>query len=148
MKQPGWYKEAVADHGERVAAGKETPDEAAAAIGALMGERPEYLAGLAAASLAEWGKSREQGDLFQAALFPALPALLLTSVGKSARVASMTAAELEKAKAMLLAQTQNAVNGAERRRAAFLAFYDQVHPRLTAGKTVADVLPDLAAQAA
>lgn len=148
MKQPGWYKEAVAEHGEKVAALKETPGEAAEAVAAIIAGHPEYLAALAAGSLAEWEKGRGQGDLFQASLFPTLPAVLLTSVGKSARVMTMTVADLENAKSMLLTQTQNAMRGAEQRREVFLAFYDLVHPRLTGGKTVADVLPEITPKAA
>ena len=71
---------------------------------------------------------------------------------KSAEVALMTAEDLDHAKNMLLARTQNAINGvtaaAGRERAVFMDFYSKVRPLLAEGLTVADALNQLAEMAA
>jgi phosphoribosylformylglycinamidine (FGAM) synthase-like enzyme len=73
---------------------------------------------------------------------------MLTSVGRYTPTADMTGPELDKAKAMLLAQTRNARTSAERRQRDFTAFYKQVRPRLGGDRTVADALAELAAEKA
>jgi hypothetical protein len=73
---------------------------------------------------------------------------MLTSVGRYTPTASMTGAELDKAKAMLLARTRNARTSADRQAKDFTAFYKKVRPLLDGDRVVADVLADLAAKAA
>lgn len=150
---PGWLKEARAEHGARVVAGTETAAEAEAALTAAILARPEYLAEqaavLARAHVAAWVKvNASSGDLFQASLFPRVPALLPVSVGRKMRTADMTLADLENARAMVLARTRNAREAADRDRKDFMAFYKQVKPLLADGGTVGDAVADLAVKAA
>jgi type II secretory pathway component PulF len=70
------------------------------------------------------------------------------SVGHKMRTADMTLADLENARAMVLARTRNAREAADRDRKDFIAFYKQLKPLLADGGTVGDALADLAAQAA
>lgn len=150
---PGWLKEARAEHGARVVAGTETTAEAEAALTEAIVAHPEYLseqaAVLARAHVAAWVKvNASSGDLFQAGLFPRVPVLMQVSVGRRMRTADMTLADLENARAMVLARTRNAREAADRDRKDFVAFYKQLKPLLADGGTVGDALADLAAQAA
>jgi hypothetical protein len=152
-KAPEWLKAAVADSGAQVLTGDRPQAEAAAAVKAAILARPEFLdemaAVLADSQVGYWVKThRSSGDLFQAALFPGIPPAMLTSVGRYTPTADMTGAELDKAKAMLLAQTRNARTSADRRQKDFTAFYKQVRPLLAGGGTVADALAQIAAKAA
>ena len=148
---PEWLKEARAEHGARVVAGTETPADADAAVTAAILAHPEYLAEqaavLARAHVAAWLKvNASSGDLFQASLFPRIPALMQVSVGQKMRTADMTAEDLDKARAMILARTRNAREAADRDRRDFTAFYKRVRPLLNGDRTVADAVADLAAQ--
>jgi hypothetical protein len=150
---PDWLRAAVADSGTQVLAGARQQADAEAAVKAAILARPEFVGELAAvlatAQVSAWVREhRSSGDLFQAALFPGIPPAMLTSVGRYTPTADMTGAELDKAKAMLLAQTRNARTSADRRQKDFTAFYKQVRPLLVGDRIVADVLADLAAKAA
>jgi hypothetical protein len=155
---PAWLAAAVANHGARAAAGKAPRTEAADAIAAAVRARPEYVEDLIAADvkryLTRWlAGNGSSGDLLQASLFPDLPVRMRVSPGRSVEVTAMTSADLDHARNILLARTQNAINGAtkaaEGERAVFTAFYDRVRPLLLAdGQVVRDVLPELAAKAA
>lgn len=152
-RAPDWLKEARAEHGARVVAGTETPAEAEAAVTAVITAHPEYLAEqaavLARAHVAAWVRvNASSGDLFQAGLFPRIPAMLPVSVGRTMRTLDMTLAELENARAMVMTRTRNVREAADRDRKEFLAFYRQVKPLLADGGTVGDALADLAARAA
>jgi hypothetical protein len=149
VKTPDWLKTAVAEHAANVLAGTEQRAGANAAVAAAITGHPEFLAERAAAladqQVARWLKEHESsGDLFQAALFPLLPASMRTTPKKSAAVASMTGRDLDNAKAMLWNRTQNAKDGADRERATFSAFYDRVRPLLKDDRTVGEVLAVLA----
>lgn len=150
---PDWLKEARAEHGARVVAGTETVAEAELAVTVVIVSHPEYLseqaAVLARAHVAAWVKvNASSGDLFQAGLFPRLPVLMTVGVDRKMRTADMTLADLENARAMMLARTRNAREAADRDRKDFLAFYRQVKPLLADGGTVGDALADLVAKAA
>lgn len=150
---PGWLKEARAEHGARVVAGTETTADAEAALTAVIVSHPEYLsqqaAVLARDHVAAWVKvNASSGDLFQDGLFPRLPVLMQVSVGRKMRTADMTLADLENARAMVLARTRNAREAADRDRKDFVAFYKRVKPLLADGGTVGDALADLAVKAA
>lgn len=157
MKPPQWLAEKMAEQGTRVLHGKRPRAEADADIAATVREHPEFgqqlAVSLALRLFGKWiRKNASSGDLFQAEPFPGLPASMLIAPKKAVPVAEMTADDLDKAKRMLHSRTQNqitgATNAAEKERAVFDAFYDKVRPRLKDGKTVADVLADLAAKAA
>jgi hypothetical protein len=60
----------------------------------------------------------------------------------------MTLADLENARAMILARTRNAREAADRDKRDFLAFYKQMKKLLADGGTVGDALADLAVKAA
>ena len=152
-KPPEWLRAAVADSGTQVLAGARQQADAAASVKAEILARPEFLdelaAVLAAAQVSAWVRThRTSGDLFQASLFPGIPAVMHTSVGRAMATADMTAADLDKAKAMILARTRNARTSADRQQKDFTAFYKQVRPLLAGDRVVADVLADLAAKAA
>ena len=153
MKPQQWALEAIAAIGARVLDGKMTRAEGDAAIAAVTREHPELGEDLAQAAMAsmfaKWLREHTtSGDLFQALPFPGLPASLLTAPRRPTPVASMTGEQLDKAKNMLYARTQNAIDGAkeaaERERAVFDEFYHEVRPLLRADKTVADALAELA----
>lgn len=146
MSAPAWYREAVAAYGERVAAGTVTEAQAGHAIAAILAGHPEFLAAIAGRDVGKWAKAHGQGDLFQEALFPAIPAVMSVSPGVKVRVADMTAADLEKAKVMLTVRTRNAERAAVRERREFGRFYRAVRPLMTDGVTVADAVAQLAAQ--
>lgn len=150
-KAPDWLAEARAVHGARYLARTETRAEAEAAVAAEIIAHPEYLAEQAAvhgaAQVAAWVKANAScGDLFQAALFPRIPALMPVSVTNVMWTAEMTGGDLDNAKAMVLTRARNAREAADRQRKDFTHFYKQVRPRLTGGKTVADALAEIAAQ--
>jgi hypothetical protein len=152
-KPPEWLKEARAEHGARVVAGTETTADAEAAVTTVILTHPEYLgeqaAVLARAHVAAWVKvNASSGDLFQAGLFPRVPVLMQVSVGRKMRTADMTLADLENARAMILARTRNAREAADRDKRDFLAFYKQMKKLLADGGTVGDALADLAVKAA
>lgn len=156
-QKPEWHKAAVASQGARVAGGKATRTEAADAMAAVVRAHPEYVEGLIAAdvkrSLNGWlSVNGSSGDLLQASLFPELPVRMRVAPNKTVEVTAMTRADLDHARNILLARTQNAIDGAtgaaEKERAIFTAFYNRVRPLLTAGKKVSDVLPGLSAKAA
>jgi hypothetical protein len=152
-KPPEWLRAAVADSGTQVLSGARQQADAAAAVKAAILGRPEFVdelaAVLATAQVAAWIRThRTSGDLFQAGLFPGIPAVMHTSVGRAMPTADMTAGDLDKAKAMLLARTRNARTSADRQQKDFAHFYRKVRPLLDGGRTVADALADLAAKAA
>lgn len=153
MKPPQWLAEKLAEQGTRVLHGKRPRAEADADIAAVVREHPEFgeqlAVSLALRLFGKWiRKNASSGDLFQAEPFPGLPASMLVGVGKPVPVAGMTADDLDKARHMLYTRTGNQVSGAtkaaEQERKAFDAFYDKVRPLLKDGRTVADVLADLA----
>jgi hypothetical protein len=148
---PDWLREAVAEHGVKFLAGTETRAEAEAAVTAAILDHPEYLADLAAihaaAHVAAWVKANaSSGDLFQVSLFPRIPVLMQVNVGPPVRTADMTAADLDKAKSIILARTRNAREAADRDAEDFTRFYDRVRPRLKDGKTVKDALAEIATE--
>lgn len=152
-KLPEWLKAAVADSGTQVMTGARQQADAAAAVKAEILARPEFVdemaAVLAAAQVDTWMKThRSSGDLFQASLFPGIPAVMHVSVGRPMATADMTAADLDKAKNMLLARTRNARTSASRQQKDFTAFYAQVRPLLKGDRTVASAVAELAAQQA
>ena len=93
-------------------------------------------------------RQRHRGLLLELHLFPEMPLRMRVAPTKSTEVAAMTADDLDHAKNMLLARTQNAIDGvtaaAERERAAFMDFYSKVRPLLTGDLTVTDALEQLA----
>jgi hypothetical protein len=155
MKTPPWLATAIAGNGAAVLGGQKTRAEADADVIKTVNDHPGYLADLGATEalrlLGRWvAEHTSGGDLFQAQMFPDLPATLRVTPKKASEVASMTAHDLDSARNILWARTENQMNGAreaaERERAAFLAFYDKVRPLLADGKTVGEVLPGLAAK--
>jgi hypothetical protein len=148
---PEWLKQARAEHGARFLAGAETRAEADAAVTAAILGNAGYLAEQAAlqgaAHVAAWVKvNATSGDLFQSELFPRIPVFMQVSVGRPKRTADMTLADLENARAIVLARTRNSRESADRARKDFTAFYKQVKPHLTDGKTVADALAEIATE--
>jgi hypothetical protein len=157
VKPPQWLAEKLAEQGTRVLHGKRPRAEADASIAAAVREHPEFgeqlAVSLALRLFGKWiRKNASSGDLFLSEPFPGLPTSMLIAPKKPVTVADMTAEDLDKARHMLYARTGNQVSGAtkaaEAERKAFDAFYDKVRPLLKDGKTVADVLADLAAKAA
>lgn len=157
MKKPAWYVAQVAKFGQIVLDGESTRADALTLLGAQIRSHPEYVADLIAADaekeLAGWLKDNAAEDPSpQLDLFPELPRRMRVTPTKSADVASMDAAQLDHARNMLLARTQNAIDGAtasaEHERAVFMAFYDKIRPLLTGDLTVADALERLAEMAA
>lgn len=157
MKPPQWLAETIAEQGVRVLDAKASRADADAAVLAATRAHPEFGTDLGAAVAAglfgKWLRDHtSSGDLFQAQPFPGLPASLLIAPKRAVPVHAMTAADLDHAKKMLYARTGNAMDGAknaaEKERAVFDDFYDQVRPLLTDGKTVTDALAELAAKAA
>jgi len=153
VKTPQWLAEEVAAQGTRVLDGKAARTDALTAMAEAIGAHPEYVAGLIAADasreLSAWLKDNATEDpSAQLDLFPGLPRRMRIAPAKYADTAEMDAAQLDHAKNMLLARTQNAIDGAtaaaEHEREVFMAFYDKVRPLLTGGLTVGDVLDRLA----
>jgi hypothetical protein len=154
---PEWLKAAIATQCAPAANGAASRSDAEAKVSAAIREHDEFVEDLiSACSHREVGRylntHASSGDLLQASLFPELPARMRISPSLSKEVAAMTATDLAKARRVLFAQTQNAINGAtdsaKRKRDVFQSFYDQVKPLLAPGKTVRDVIPHLTAKAA
>lgn len=154
---PAWLAAAVASQGTKTATGKATRAEASDAIAAAVRAHPEYLEDLIAADvkryLNRWlAGNGSSGDLLQASLFPDLPVRMRVAPGRTVEVTAMTRTDLIHARNILLARTQNAINGAtksaEAERKVFGAFFDRILPLMDGDKTVRDVLPELAAKAA
>lgn len=157
MKKPRWFTAEVAKHGQRVLDGASTRADALADLTAQVSSHPEYVADLIAADaekeLSGWLKANAAEVISsQLLLFPEIPVRMRIAPTRSADVALMDATQLDHAKNMLWARTQNAMDGArdaaEHERAVFAAFYDKVRPLLADGLTVSDVLDRLAARAA
>jgi hypothetical protein len=157
VKTPPWLAEEINEQGAAVLAGTASRGSADTVVIATVREHPEFLAELGAAFavrlLAKWlTEHTSGGDLFQAGMFPDLPATLAVAPKKRSGVADMTGPDLDKARNMLYARTENQIEGTKKaalaERAAFDGFYDKVRPRLTDGKTVGAVLAELVAQTA
>jgi len=155
MKHPEWLREAISAAGVQVLDGNMTRAGADAAVAAATREHPEFGADLGAAAatglLGKWLREHSSsGDLFQAQMFADLPASLLVTPGRRTPVADMTAEDLDHAKNMLYARTQNAIDGVTKaalgERAAFDALYGKVRPLLKGDMTVGDALGALATQ--
>lgn len=153
-KPPDWLKAAVADSGALVLTGDRQQADATAAVKAEILARPEFLdemaAVLAAAQVGNWVRvHRSSGDLFQAGLFPGIPAFMHTSPARPPMATGdMTARDLDKARSMLLTRTRNARTSADKAAKDFNAFYKQVRPLLEGDRTVEEALAKLAAKAA
>jgi hypothetical protein len=146
MSAPAWYREAVALHGERAAAGTETPEACAAAMAALLAGHPEFLAAIGGRAVDNWVRKHAPVDLFHSALFPLIPAYMTVGIDVKVRTADMTAADLEKAKRMVMTRTGNTMRSARRDRKAFVIFYNAVHDLVKSGMTVGEATARLAAQ--
>lgn len=100
--------------------------------------------GAPSAATDEWRRRRR----YVKCAFPAVPARMRITPTKSADIESMDAEQLDHARNMLLARTQNAIEGAtaaaEHERQVFMAFYTKVRPLLKGDLTVSDVLEQLA----
>lgn len=154
MKKPQWYTDEVAKLGQLALDGESTRASALAILIAQIGIHPEYVADLIAADaereLSGWLKANgtEDSTAAQLDLFPGLPHRMRIAPTKTAEVPGMTAEELDHAKNMLMARTQNAIDGAtavaEHEREVFMAFYGKVRPLLKGDLTVSDVLEQLA----
>lgn len=143
---PVWYREAIALHGERAAAGTETPEAYAAAMAVLLAEHPEFLASIGGRAVDNWVKKHAPVDLFHATLFPAIPAYMSIGVDLKVYTADMTAEDLEKAKRMTMTRTGNTMRSARRDRKAFITFYNAVAELVKSGMTVGQATARLAAQ--
>lgn len=143
---PDWYRETVALHGERVALGTETREQAAAAIAAELALHPEFLARIAGRDVTRWTDRHGQGDLLADALFPMIPAFMTVAPGVKARTADMTAGQLDHARAMITARTRNVVKSATSQQREFTRFYKAVRPLMSGGATVTEAIAQLAAQ--
>jgi len=149
MSKPPWYREAIARHGAELAADGDRHVRAVADVIAVIGEHPEFLEDLVGRDLGRWVREHESsGDLFQASLFPLIPVTMQVAPARFVKTAAMTAADLDKAQRMLMSRTQNAIDGADRERAEFAGFYEQVRPLLKGDLTVSEVLTQLAAEKA
>lgn len=155
MKNPPWLTAAVAANASEVLRGRAKQAAASAAVAAAVKAHPEYIDELAWAladrEVGRWLRDHEtSGDLFQAQMFPGLPASMRIAPKRTVPVAAMTGEDLDHAKKMLYARTGNAAKGAadaaDRERATFDRFYDRVRPLLDGELTVADVLAKLAVQ--
>lgn len=146
MSTPAWFREAVALHGERAAAGTETPEAYAAAMAALLAEHPDFLARIGGRAVDNWVKKHAAVDLFHAALFPAIPAYMTVGVDTKVRTADMTAADLENARRMVMTRTGNMARTARQQRKAFVTFYNAVRELVKSGMTVGEATARLAAQ--
>jgi hypothetical protein len=153
VKKPAWYAAEVAKFGQIVLDGESARADALTLLIAQIRSHPEYVADLIAADaekeLSGWLRANAAEDApTQLDLFPGLPHRLRIAPTKSAEVASMTAEDLDHAKNMLWARTQNQMDGAteaaEHERTVFAAFYDKVRPLLKGDLTVSDVLEQLA----
>jgi hypothetical protein len=155
MKNPDWLTEAAAAAGSEVLRGITSREAGIAAVAAAVKAHPGFINdviyGLAAREVGRWLQEHESsGDLFQAQMFPGLPASLRVAPKRRTAIADMTAEDLDHAKNMLWARTGNAVKGAEeaaeRERAAFSRLYEKVRPLLSGDLTVGDVIGKLTAR--
>jgi hypothetical protein len=156
MKAPQWLTEEIAAIGVRLLEGKMPRLEAEAAIAAATRSHAGYCADAGVTDalrlFRKWvSEHASSGDLFQSALFPDLPAVMRVAPKRSIPVNDMTGEELDHAKNMLWARTENMINGAEesakREQVAFARLYDKVRPLLSGELTVGDVLDGLMGQA-
>ena len=123
------------------------------AIGAMATADPGYIADLVASAadreLAAWlrGTAPARPSSPQLHLFPEMPYQMKVTPRATADIGTMDAHQLDAAKNILFARTQNAIDGArvaaEREREVFMDFYLKVRPGLHAGMTVADVIAKL-----
>jgi hypothetical protein len=157
VKKPQWFTEEVAKIGQLVLDGSSSREDAIGVLAARVRAHPEYIADLITADagreLSAWLKDNAPAASSspQLPLFPELPGRMRVAPTRWAPVASMDASQLDKAKHMLMARTQNAMDGAreaaEHERKVFTEFYDQVRPYLHGDLTVADVLDQIEAAA-
>lgn len=152
MKKPQWLAEEAAKLGQMVLDGTTTRAQAVGILAATARKHPEYVTDLIAVTaekeLAKWLAANAAGTVTsQLLLFPEMPLRMRVTPTVYAEVAAMDASQLDKAKRILWATTQNAMDGAteaaEHKRAVFTDFYDQVHPLLAGDLVVADVLTAL-----
>jgi phage/plasmid-associated DNA primase len=157
MSKPEWLTEEVARQGTRLLEGAASRSGALTAIIKAVKAHPEYVADMLTADaerrLTRWLRERAaQDDSDQIPLFPEIPVRMKVTPKDIAEVASMTGEQLDKAKRILWARTQNQMDGAkssaEHERSVFLDFYNQVRPLLGDGKTVAEAVEELAARKA
>jgi hypothetical protein len=152
VKDPIWFTEAVARSGKSILAGETTRTEAVTELalavhGDLLGI--DIITGWANGRLDAWLKAAQPaaGPGIQATLFPELKRSYRTTPSRYVEVAAMTAHDVDMARAILWAKTQNAIDGArdaaEHEREVFAEFEAKVRPLLAGGLTVADVLGDL-----
>jgi hypothetical protein len=153
VKKPQWYVTQVAKFGQIVLDGESTRADALTLLVAQIRSHPEYIADLIAADaereLSKWlAANAAEVATSQLILFPEMPLRMRVTPVKDEEVAAMDARQLDNAKHILWATTQNAMDGAteaaERKRAVFADFYDRVRPLLKGDLTVSDVLEQLA----
>lgn len=153
MKKPQWYAAEIARVGQLTLDGASTRADALAILAAAIRKHPEYVADLVAADaerqLAKWlGGNAPEVAPSQLLLFPEMPLRMRVAPTRYADVAAMDAHDLDAARNMLWARTQNAMDGArdsaEHERAVFAAFYGKVRPLLAGDLTVSDALERLA----
>lgn len=156
MKKPPWLTAEAAKHGQRLLDGASTRAEALAEFTARIEAHPEHVAALITAcaekELGAWLRANAPAEEAAAALvqlplfpeFPGLPAQMRVTPTKSERIDSMTAHQLDAAKNILWARTQNQMDGVvaatTRERDEFTRFYDRVRPMLRGEMTVAEAL--------
>jgi hypothetical protein len=154
MSKPQWLAAELARQGQRLIDGAVTRQEAVQAIGAMATADPEYVAGLIATAaereLTAWLRGAAPGrpSSPQLHLFPEMPYRMKVTPKATADIVTMDAHQLDAAKNILFARTQNAIDGAraaaEHERDVFMDFYRKVRPALHDGMTVADVIGKLA----
>jgi hypothetical protein len=155
VTKPQWYAAETARLGQLVLDGASPRPDALGALMAKIREHPGYIADLIAADadreLGKWLSDQRQQQP-QISLFPELKRSYRTTPSRYVEVAAMTAHDVDMARAILWAKTQNAIDGAreaaEHERTVFAAFEEKVRPLLAGGLTVADVLGDLGDEAA
>lgn len=153
MKKPDWLTAEIAKQGLRVIDGASTRAEAVTDLIAAINAHPEHAAELVAAEadkeLTKWMRANAAGvpSSPQLLLFPEMPLRMRVAPDKSVEVADMNAADLDHARNMLWARTQNQIDGAreaaEREREVFADFYGKVRPLLAGDLVVADILTAL-----
>lgn len=155
MTKPQWYAADVARFGQLVIDGSAPRADMLAALMRSIRDHPGYVADLIATDadreLGKWLSDRRQQQP-ALDLFPELRRSYRTTPSKYVEVTAMTAHDVDMARAILWAKTQNAIDGAreaaEHERAVFAAFEEKVRPLLAGGLTVADVLDGLGDEAA
>lgn len=150
MKKPEWLTAEIAKQGLRVLDGATTRAEAVTDLITAISAHPEHAAALIAAEadreLTKWirANAAESPSSSQLLLFPEMPLRMRVAPDRSVEVFSMNAADLDHAKNMLWARTQNQIDGAreaaEREREVFAEFYGKIRPLLTGDLIVADAL--------